>query len=95
MLEVAELLIEMPREKQRAVGKLALGHLERALAELQREIAGADRDRDNERRGAQDKPLDRAESDAPWPRFSTAAGSQRWRCPVDYPTFPCPYRRLL
>ena len=40
MLEIAQLLVEMPRQQQRAVVEFALGDLERALAELQGEIAG-------------------------------------------------------
>ena len=48
MLEIAELLVEMARQQQRAVVEFALGDLERPLAELQGEVAGAERDRDHE-----------------------------------------------
>ena len=62
MLEIAELLVEMTRQQQRGVVQFALGDLERALAELQREIAGAEHDRDHDRRAAQDEPLDHAQT---------------------------------
>ena len=45
MLQVAQLLVEMPRQQQRAVVEFALGDLQRALAELQGEIAGTQHDR--------------------------------------------------
>jgi hypothetical protein len=61
-LELAELLVEMSRQQQRAVVQLALGDLEGALAELKHEVAGAERDRHDERCGAQDQPLDRPKS---------------------------------
>ena len=62
MLEIAQLLVEMPRQQQRAVVEFALGDLKRALAELQGEITGAEHDRDHEARGGQNEPLDRAQS---------------------------------
>ena len=60
MLEIAELLVEMTGQQQRAVGQLTLADLERAFAELQGQIEGAQRDGDNKRSAAQDKPLNRA-----------------------------------
>ncbi|MHC2438587.1 hypothetical protein ACVMB0_005962 [Bradyrhizobium sp. USDA 4451] len=48
MLEVAELLVEMPRQQQRGVVELAFRYLQRAFAELQREVAGAKRDREHQ-----------------------------------------------
>ena len=48
VLEVEQLLVEMPRQQQRAVVEFALGDFQRPLAVLQGEIAGAERDRDHE-----------------------------------------------
>jgi hypothetical protein len=62
MLQVAQLLVEMPRQQQRAVVEFALGDLQRALAELQGEIAGTQHDRHHESGGGNDQPLDRAQS---------------------------------
>ena len=61
MLEIAQLLVEMTGQQQRAVVELALGDLERPLAILQGEIAGPEHDRDHKHGGAQDEPLDRAQ----------------------------------
>ena len=61
VLEIAQLLVEMTGQQQRAVAELALGHLERPLAILQGEIAGPEHDRDHQHDGAQDEPLDRAQ----------------------------------
>lgn len=65
MLEIAELLVEMTRQQQRRVVEFALGDLERAGAELLGEVGGAERDREDEPGGAQDEPLDRAQSCPP------------------------------
>ena len=65
VLKVEQLLVEMPRQQKRAVVEFALGDFQRALAVLHREIAGAERDRDHERRRSQDQPLDGAEPDPP------------------------------
>ncbi len=62
VLEIAELLVEMARQQQRGVVEFALGDFERPLAELQREIAGAEHDRDHHRRGAQNEPLHHAQA---------------------------------
>jgi len=64
MLEVAELLVEMPRQQQRGVVQVALGDLQRAFTELQGKIGRAERDRRHQRDAAQDQPLDRAHSAA-------------------------------
>ncbi|GCC46534.1 hypothetical protein chiPu_0031012 [Chiloscyllium punctatum] len=61
MLEIAELLVEMPRQQQRGVVELAFGHLQGTLAKLQREIAGAKRNRKHQQRGTQDEPLNGAD----------------------------------
>ncbi len=61
MLEIAELLVEVTRQQQCGVVEFALGDLERARAELPSEVGGTERDRDDERGGAQDEPLDRAQ----------------------------------
>ncbi len=61
VLEIDELLVEMARQQQRGIVLFALGHLERALAELHGEVGGAERNRDHERDAAQDEPLNRAE----------------------------------
>ena len=71
MLEIGELLVEMTGQQQRAVGQLPLADLKRALAELQGEIAGAQRDRDDERGAAQNKPLNRAKPSAKKPSAKT------------------------
>ena len=60
VLQVGQLLVEMPRQQQRGVGEVALGDLDRAFAVLQRQVRGAERDRQHQRGAAQDKPLDRA-----------------------------------
>ena len=60
VLEVAELLVEMARQQKRGIAQFALGNLERAFAELQRQIGRAKRDRHHQRGAAQDQPLDRA-----------------------------------
>src|ERR1043166_5956636 len=65
MLEVQQLLVEMPRQQQRAVVEFALGDFQRPLAVLHGEIAGAEHDRDHKRRRTQDQPLDGAEPDPP------------------------------
>ncbi|MEH2498670.1 hypothetical protein V1294_005149 [Bradyrhizobium sp. AZCC 1678] len=44
------MLVEMPRQQQRAVVELALGDFQRPLAILHREIAGAEHDCDHEHR---------------------------------------------
>ena len=62
VLEIAELLVEMARQQQRGVVEFALGNVQRTLAELQREIAGAEHDRDHHRRGAQNEPLHHAQA---------------------------------
>jgi hypothetical protein len=69
VLEIGELLVKMTGQKQRAVRQLPLADLERALAKLQREVSRTQRNRDHERRTAQNKPLDRAE-----PRAKQRAG---------------------
>ena len=60
-----QLLVEMPRQQQRAVVEFAFGDFQRPLAVLHGEIAGAEHDRDHERRRTQDQPLDRAQPDPP------------------------------
>src|ERR1700704_4660647 len=49
MLEIAELLVKMTGQKQRAVRQFPLADLERALAKLQSEVSRAQRNRDHER----------------------------------------------
>jgi hypothetical protein len=96
MLEIAELLVEMARQQQRRVVEFALGNLECPLAKLQREIAGAEHDRDYEAGGAQDKPLDRADPHAgqrPGDRPPQPPRDHAVRCTIRH--FPCPRRRLL
>ena len=65
MLEVQQLLVEMPRQQQRAVVQFAFGDFQRPLAVLHGEIAGAQHDRDHERCRTQDQPLDGAQPDPP------------------------------
>ena len=66
VLEVQQLLVEMPRQQQRAVVEFALGDFQRPLAILHGEIAGAEHDRDHEHRRTQDQPLDGTQPDPPW-----------------------------
>jgi len=65
VLEIEQLLVEMPRQQERAVVEFAFGDHQRPLAVLHGEIAGAEHDRDHERRRTQDQPLDRAQPDPP------------------------------
>ena len=60
MLQIGKLLVEMTGQQQRTVGQLPLADVERALAEFEGQIEGAQRDGDNKRSAAQDKPLNRA-----------------------------------
>ena len=60
-----QLLVEMPRQQQRAVVEFAFGDFQRPLAVLHGEIAGAEHDRDHERRRTQDQPLDGTQPDPP------------------------------
>ncbi len=73
VLEVQQLLVEMPRQQQRVVDEFAFGDFQRPLAVLHGEIAGAEHDRDHERRRTQDQPLDRTQPDPP----RQAAAEQR------------------
>jgi hypothetical protein len=59
-LKVGHLLVEMARQQQRAVVELAFGDLQRAIAELQDETGGAERDRDHQGNSAKNQPLNRA-----------------------------------
>ena len=71
VLEIRKLLVEVPRQQQRGVGKVAFGDLDCALPVLQRHVRGAERDRQHQRSAAQDKPLDGAHARAdqrPCPR---------------------------
>ena len=61
MLKITELLVEMPRQQQRRIVEFALGNLERPGTELPGEVGGTERNREDERSGAQDEPLDRAQ----------------------------------
>jgi hypothetical protein len=61
VLEIAELLVKMPGQKQRTVCQFPLADLERTLTKLQSEVSGAQRDRNHKRGTAQNKPLDRTE----------------------------------
>ncbi len=65
MLEVEQLLVEMPRQQQRAVVEFAFGDFQRPLAVLHGKIAGTERDRDHEHRRTQDQPLDCTQPDPP------------------------------
>ncbi len=64
VLEVAELLVEMPGQEQRAVGQFALADLDCTLAKSQGEVSGAERDRHHQRGTAQHEPLDSAQPEA-------------------------------
>ncbi len=58
-LQVGQLLVEMARQKQRAVGELAFGSLQRPITDLQHQIGAADRNRDDKRDAAKNQPLNR------------------------------------
>ena len=60
VLQIGQLLVEVPRQQQRGVGQFAFGDLDGAFAKLHGEIGGAERDRQHQRGAAHDQPLDRA-----------------------------------
>jgi len=59
-LEILKLLVEMAGQQQHGVFQLALAVAQRALAEIAGHDGGADRDRDDQQRAAEDQPAHRA-----------------------------------
>ncbi|HYI26502.1 MAG TPA: hypothetical protein VD863_01505 [Bradyrhizobium sp.] len=86
MLQIGKLLVEMTGQQQRTVGQLPLADVERALAEFEGQIEGAQRDGDNKRSAAQDKPLNRAKPSPKEPSPKEPSAKTRMRQKSAYRT---------